>query len=76
MLVRLNDERQPLRGTARRCLQTGGVWLITVTKTVESETADSSGKRKRDINAHDGQQKVLVKALYIHKRNTVMRPLR
>eukprot|EP00953_Heterococcus_sp_UTEX-ZZ885_P010628 6205-Heterococcus_DN1.PRE.2 len=57
MHVRLNDERQPLRGTARRCLQTGGVWLITVTKTVESETADSGGKRKRDSHAHDGQQK-------------------
>jgi hypothetical protein len=75
MHVRLNDERQPLRGTARRCLQTGGVWLITVTKTVESETADSGGKRKRDSNAHDGQQKVLIQAIYIHKRDTYIRQM-
>jgi hypothetical protein len=66
MHVRLNDERQPLRGTARRFLQTGGVWLISVTVTVSSETADSAtgaaqtGKRKRDGNTSDGQQKVIV----------------
>eukprot|EP00953_Heterococcus_sp_UTEX-ZZ885_P010630 6206-Heterococcus_DN1.PRE.2 len=68
MHVRLNDERQPLRGTARRCLQTGGVWLITVTKTVESETADSGGKRKRDSNAHDGQQKRVLNIDCINRR--------
>jgi hypothetical protein len=80
MHVRLNDERQPLRGTARRCLQTGGVWLISVTKTVETEPVDSgvtgadqTGKRKRYSSAHDGQQKVIVTAAYIHKRDTDMR---